>query len=254
MLQLVAEEYSGVEGCVGTLLFSDIGKRFYSEIGWKVLNGNRHLDLPVTSGKVPALEGMQQATPLLDGDLKVLCEEDEAMIRKCMVMDEGAKTSMVIVPDVKHMEWHHMREDFICERLFGNAAKARGAMAGEPRHRVWIIWMRKYDGSPDDAEAGNVLYILRLVIEGAVIGDEREKVKENLKAVIGSAQKEAKEWKLSVVRFWDPNPLVRELVKEMGLDFVEKEREDDGIASLRLNEGVGEEEIEWLANERYAWL
>ncbi|PMD32195.1 hypothetical protein L207DRAFT_519014 [Hyaloscypha variabilis F] len=236
------------------MLFSDIGKRFYSEIGWKVLSGNRHLDFHVMSGKIPAAEGMQQATSLLDGDLKVLCEEDEAMIRKSMVMGDGAKTSMVIIPDVKHMEWHHMREDFICEKLFGKAAKVRGAMAGEPGKRVWIIWTRKYDAHPDDAEAGNVLYVLRLVIEGAVTGSEREKVKENLKAVIGSAQKEAEEWKLSVVRFWDPNPLVRELVKEMGLDVVEKEREDDAIASLRLNEGVGEEEIEWLANERYAWL
>ncbi|KAE9366350.1 hypothetical protein N431DRAFT_472896 [Stipitochalara longipes BDJ] len=258
MLQLLAEKFKGVERCVGTLLFSDIGKKFYSGIGWKVLEGSRHLDFPVMSEDRLEKGESMGATPLLEGDLKELCEDDEAMLKKSMAMGDGAKIGMVIVPDIKHMAWHHVREDFICEKLFRKAPEVRGAMAGEPGKRVWVTWTRKYDSNPDNTEAGNILYILRLAVEGLdsegqVGEDRREEVKENLKAVIESARREAKEWKLSVVRLWDPKPLVRELLKETRLDFVEKEREEAGIASLRLNDGVCEGGLEWLANERYAW-
>ena len=250
MLRLLAER---LEGCIGTLLFSDIGKRFYCELGWVVLEGNRHLDFPVV-GDEGRGEGVQAATPVLEGDLEELCAADEAMVRKSMAVG-GAKMKITVVPDREHMAWHHMREDFICRGLFGKAAEVRGAISGAPGKRVWVVWTRKYDSRPDATEKGNTLYILRVVIEKQDVVDsrEREEVKENLRAVIESSLKEAEEWKLSVVRFWDPSPLMSQLVKELGLDFVETEREDDGIASLRLNGGVCEGELEWLANERYAW-
>jgi len=254
MLRLLAERFE-VEGCVGTVIFSDIGKGFYSDLGWEVVEGNRHLDFPVMGENPPAKTGPREATPLLQGDMQQLCEADEAILKKSITVGEGVKTKMMIVPDIKHMAWHHMREDFICQRLSRKAPEVRGAISGSLGKRVWIIWARKCDSKPSDAEQGNMLYILRLALEkqDVVEPHEREELKENLKAVIESARKEAKEWKLSVVRFWDPSPLVIQLVKEMGLDYLETEREDDGIAILRLNDGECEGELGWLANERYAW-
>ena len=89
--------------------------------------------------------------------------------------------------------------------------------------------------------------------EGGVQAGDREEVKENLRAVIENARKEAKEWRMSGVRLWGPSPLARELLLEMGLSSWEWQREMEGIASLMLNEGAREDEINWLSNERYAW-
>jgi GNAT superfamily N-acetyltransferase len=258
MLKDLAEHYKKEE-CAGTLLFSDIGKKFYGEMGWKPLPGNSHFDFPYPNSAFPATKVVKEATELFDADLELLCKRDEELLRKALEKETTAKTKMVVVPDYKHMVWHHMREEFVIQRLWGaKYPKVKGAITGKRGNRVWMIWTRKYDSPQDDTEAGNMLYILRLVIEnadidGGVGAGERDEVKENLRAVIERARKEAKEWRMSGVRLWGPSLLVRELVKEMGLSSWEWQREVEGIASLRLNEGVREDETEWLANERYAW-
>jgi GNAT superfamily N-acetyltransferase len=249
MLRELREKYR--RHCAGTVLFSDIGKKFYSELGWNPVAGNSHLEFP-------ALKGREEGTPLFEEEVKELCLQDEGMLRKAMATVTSGKLRMVIVPDFKHMMWHHVREDFICRALIGRAPKVMGAMAGKPGSRVWVIWTHKFDGKPGDDKAGNTLYILRLVIEklgpeGNVAAGDREEVKENLRIVIQSAQNEAVEWKLQGVKMWGPSPLVRELVQEMSIEFLDVEREDDGIASLMLNEDDGKDSLEWLANERYAW-
>jgi hypothetical protein len=239
------------KGCAGTILFSDIGKKFYSELGWKPLPGNSHLEFP-------ALKGKEEAMPLFENDLKTLCFGDEGMVRKAMVTVSGSKMRMIMLPDYKHVLWHHVREEFVCKKLFGKSPTVKGAMAGKPGSRVWVIWTHKFDGRPEDTKAENTLYVLRLVIEklgpqGNIVEKDKGEIKENLRIVIQSAQNEAMEWQLQKVKLWGPSGSVRELVNEMGIEFSDVEREEDGIASLMLNEGAGKDEIEWLANERYAW-
>jgi len=253
MLQEIAAIYVKPY-CAATILFSDIGKKFYSELGWHPLPGNSHL-------KFPALAGTKEATPLFESDLGDLCKDDEMMIRKAMSSRApDRKTRMIMIPDHRQMLWHHVREEFVCKKLLEKSPKVKGAMAGKPGSRVWVIWTHKFNGKPEDLEAGSTLYILRLVIEkqgpeGNVSAKDREDVKENLKIVIRSAQAEAVEWKLASVTMWGPTPLMKELVHEMGIQFSDMEREKEGIASLMLTEGGGEEDgVEWLANERYSWL
>jgi GNAT superfamily N-acetyltransferase len=249
MLIDLAEKHGNY--CAGTILFSDIGKKFYSELGWKPLPGNQHLEFP-------AQKGREEGTPLFEEDLKNLCAEDEGMIRKSMATVSRSNMRMIILPDYNHVLWHHVREEFVCKKLMEKSPKVKGAMAGKPGSRVWVIWTHKFDGKPEDTKAGNTLYVLRLVIEklgpeGNVVEKDKDEIKENLRIVIQSAQNEAVEWQLQKVKLWGPSSLVRELVKEMGIEFEDVEREDDGIASLKLNEEGGQDEIEWLANERYAW-
>jgi GNAT superfamily N-acetyltransferase len=239
--------------CSASILYSDIGKKFYSEIGWHPLPSNSHLEFPPVAGTV-------KATRLFEPDLKELCNEDEMMIRKAMSSRASdGKTRVMILPDHTHMLWHHVREEFRCEKLFGKFPKAKGAMAGKFGSRVWVVWTHKLHGKPDNIEAGNTLYILRLVIEkqgpeGNVAVKDREEVKENLKIVVQSAQAEAIKWKLQSVKLWDPSPLTRELVQEMGIRFLDVEREEEGIASVLFNlEGGEEDGLEWLSNEKFAW-
>jgi GNAT superfamily N-acetyltransferase len=253
MMQELGEILTQPGRCVASILYSDIGKKFYSELGWHPLPSNSHLEFPPVAGTA-------KGAPLFQADLKELCKEDEMMIRKAMSSRfPDGKTRVLILPDHAHMLWHHVREEFKCEKLFGKYPKVKGAMAGEVGSRVWVIWTHKFYGKPDNLEAGNTLYILRLVIEkqgpeGNVIAKDREAVKEKLRIVIQSAQDEAREWKLQSVKLWDPTPLMRELVQEMGIEFSDVEREDAEIASVMYTEVGKEDNIEWLANEKFAWL
>jgi len=253
MLKEIAATYVKPH-CAATILFSDIGKKFYSELGWHPLPGNSHL-------KFPAAPGPAEARPLFESDLGELCKEDETMIREAMSSRvQDGKTRMMMIPDHGQMLWHHVREEFVCRKVLGKSPKVKGAVAGKPGSRVWAVWTHKFDGKPEDLEAGSTLYILRLVIEkqgpeGTVSTKDRDDVKRNLKAVIQSAQAEAMEWNLQSVTLWGPRLPTRELIQEIGIQFSDVQRENDGIASLMLTEGGSKEnELEWLGNERYAWL
>ena len=171
---------------------------------------------------------------------------------------------LIIVPNLDHMLWHIRKEEFATEYLFGRIPKAKGAIAGHPGAQVWAIWTHRYYGHPDFESSQNVLYILRLVIEG---DDSRSrplqaKPSKNLggiasiKAVMEAAEAEAAEWQLDCVKLWDPSPLVQELLIETGMEYHIIEREEDSIASPLWYDENGREKTApvWINNEHYSWL
>jgi hypothetical protein len=83
-----------------------------------------------------------------------------------------------------------------------------------------------------------------------------EKQSQNLKAVLQAAQAEAAEWKLDVVKLWDPTPLVLDMLAHSGLSYHVTEREEESIASLMWYDshgGKGKNQPLWVNNEHYAW-
>lgn len=179
------------------------------------------------------------------------------------------KVRMMIVPDHDHILWHHKKEEFVCEKLFGKQPKVKGVIIGQPGNRIWAIWTHCFYGDPGSASSGNTLYILRLFIENQTLAsnfwsdsgevnldaEQREFQAEPLKAVLESAQAEAAEWSLSDVNLWHPTPLTEDLIECAGMQYCKVEREQDGISSLLwYGEGSGREgTLEWIGNEKYAW-
>lgn len=271
------------KGCIGSVLYSDIGKKYYGDLGWHPFPNNNHIEFapsPLPSAnleKLPQNVGdpsfryrsrsspRTQAKPLLAADLAKFCQEDENMIRKRMSRPAG-KLRMVIMPDLDHMLWHHTKEEFACARLFGKIPKIKGAVVGKAGHRIWAIWTHRYYGNPSSSNE-NTLYILRLVIEneldacedlvskGTPLTAKLQEAMVNLKAVIEAAQAEAAEWKLSFVNLWDPSSSVQELIKRTAIQHRKVDREDESIASLRwYGKGSGKEDmLDWVANEKFAW-
>lgn len=250
--------------CIGSVLYSDIGRKYYADLGWHPFPNNSHIKFaPVTSSESSLI------TPLMHEDVAQLCQEDETMIRKSMTARASQpKLRMALVPDVDHILWHHSKEEFACEKLFGKVPQVKGAVAGRQGCRVWVIWTHRYYGSPHCSGSGNTLYILRLVLEGeaAVSSDSSEYLDllnterrgmqmENLRAIIRKAQAEAAEWQLSSVVMWDPTSLVEALIEKSGVPHRKVEREDESIASLLwFGDGSGKEDmIEWVVNEKFAW-
>ncbi|KAF2021095.1 hypothetical protein BU24DRAFT_14678 [Aaosphaeria arxii CBS 175.79] len=246
--------------CVASILYSDIGKTFYANLGWKPVNSNT--DIEFTPKLIPSptiSRGIQR------DDLAELCKRDEAMVRGALAsLSKGAKERLVIVPDVNHMLWHIAKENFACERIFNKIPTVHGAIVGQPGNQVWVIWTRRYYSHPNDKVHDNVLYILRLVVEVSVFHDsepgednyDTQILRQNLRAVLEAAQDQAARWELDIIKLWDPPAIVLELLKDTEFDSVTKERETESVASLlwySKDSYNGVDVPAWQMNEHYAW-
>ncbi|KAL8643027.1 MAG: hypothetical protein Q9226_008439 [Calogaya cf. arnoldii] len=239
--------------CIGSILFSDIGKTFYAKRGWHPFPLNNQIELdPIPVPNHPQL-GIRF---ILEEDLDQLCEDDEAMIREAMTSSSSNKLRMMIVPDLDHMLWHIRKEEFACDKIFGKQPHFKGAVTGEPNDRIWVIWTHRYYGHPHTNPLDNTLYILRVVIENeSTDPGQRERQVEQMRAILWAAQNEAAEWDLRAVKLWDPGFLLQDIVERTGIQHRRVEREDENIASLMwFGEGSGKEDmVEWLGNEKYGW-
>lgn len=233
----------GHESCPFSILYSDIGSKYYAKLGWNTFPST-HFALP------PASASSSSATPLKVDDLPALCGTDEKKLRAELAsISTDKKPYVTMIPSYECMQWHHGREDFVTNKLFASSPTIKGAIAGQPGSRVWAIWTRAFYG-PVASNAGNTLYILRLVIE-----DEKD-TEENaasLKAVLSLAQSEAKQWQLTEVDVWNPSEIQKALVKKTGLDSKYVVRDAESIASLMWYGDGSAEDVNWVANEKFGW-
>ncbi|KAI0600065.1 hypothetical protein F4775DRAFT_90145 [Biscogniauxia sp. FL1348] len=277
---------SGGERAVCSALWSDIGKDFYARKGWAAFP-SRHVEfpVPVTQDGEEEKEGgvTVTVTPVTYANLAALCADDEHMLRTRLLPRAAratGKTCVAFAPDHDAMRWHLYRDDFIASLVFagageGGRSEVKGAVAtitaaaaGQKQKRVWAVWSRSYHGKdPDPAtEAGrkNTLYILRLVIDDGGEGQNEDEDDEQLaaafRAVLAAAVREARAWKLAKIDLWNPTRAARRLIERCGREHRWVDREVDSIPSLMWygdgeeRESVKEdEEIEWVANEKFCW-
>ncbi|KAL2129322.1 hypothetical protein VTI74DRAFT_7931 [Chaetomium olivicolor] len=245
-----AEEEEAVEKgrSLFSVLYSDIGKKFYAKHGWAPF-ASCHV-----AWKPKAVEGgvgLKTARVIGYHELAELCAVDERLLRGSLARMAGdGKTHAAILPELDTMLWHLMREDFMTKAIFGRTPAIRGAVAGEPGKRIWAVWMRGYYGGLNKME-GNTLHILRVVVEDPAQPDEE--LVEGFKEIVQIAQAEAAEWKTQDVQVWNPTPKLKGLVELCGIDFEFVDRDNDSIASLMWYGEEATEEIDWVANEKYAW-
>ncbi|KAM3089156.1 hypothetical protein ACMFMG_000770 [Clarireedia jacksonii] len=259
----------GKRRCVGSVLYSDIGKEYYARLGWRPTPTNSHVVFRPAGSADKDWREMTVFVP--KEDLLALCERDEVMIRKAMgvpVELKEAKERFSIVPDLDHMLWHISKEEFACDVLFGKIPNSKGAIAGPDGRRVWVVWTHRYYSDPVDKKGDNTLYILRVVVEGdetegtgyvhgerAERGNIEQEQADYLKAVLVAAQHEAAEWKLDQVILWHPTPEIMGMIKRSGIENLVAEREESSIASGLWFDENGEEGPPplWINNEHYAW-
>ncbi|KAI9158259.1 hypothetical protein HJFPF1_06251 [Paramyrothecium foliicola] len=228
-------------------LYSDIGKKFYARFGWAPFQST-HLTLPAKQSSAQSVQPIG-----LDG-LSELVKVDEQVIRSRYFTpgQPSDKTRVALLPDFDNYMRHLHREGFMCKHLFKRAPETHGALYGEgSSRRVWAVWTRGFYG-PIEKPEKNTLYILRFVVEDESMSDDE--LKEAVKAVLGAAQNEAKEWQLPKVEIWNPDERIKRLAedtKELEAKFVV--RENDSITSLNWFGSDAGEEIEWAVNEKFEW-
>lgn len=253
-----------------TVLFSDIGKKFYSKLGWEPFPSS-HVALTALEheGRDSDSNRLPQAYPLHDNDLVDLCRADEAALRTRIAEPaKGSSTvTVALLPDMATMQWHKAREVFVAKELLGRTPEVRGAIVNAEKDlRVWCIWTRTFGSN----ETENTLNILRMVVEGeeevqirkpGADGASMQSNESNqaqvlaTAAVLRAAQFEAAKWTMKEVQVWDPSPLCEQAAKYLEPSSKLIDREDDSIASLRwhgppLGPGVT---LSWMGIEKYNW-
>ncbi|KAJ5159744.1 uncharacterized protein N7482_006748 [Penicillium canariense] len=239
-----------------TILFSDIGKKFYAQFGWRPFLSS-HMVLPARAEEPLSngAAGKSVTRDLYAEDVRTnMCSD--AVIAKlrdqmCVASKLSHVAKVAIVPDFDHFVWHWAREEFFAQELFSHRPPPTIKGAGNDAARVYCTWNRNFGETPED----NVLYILRWVYDEPTSQEEEQTLVQAMAAILRRAQHEAKEWGLHTVEFWNPEPLLQQAVKVLDPDAEVVHREKTSISSLRWTgdeHGLGQD-VEWLLNEKYTW-
>ncbi|KAM3508985.1 hypothetical protein MY10362_000870 [Beauveria mimosiformis] len=261
-----------------SVLFSDIGPRFYANHQWNPM-GNTHLAFPVGGGGggggVPSTSTPDaRITELTDQHLEALTARDEQLLRAQLSRPIAAAAAaaarhtlrVAVLPDCATLEWHFRREDnMLPGNLLGSApARVRGALYTPPpgdnddndARRVWGFWVRSRSdgGSSSSSPVVTVLHFLRLVVE-----DDARTSDEELAAALGGimevARREAAGCGASSVEMWNPSAMVTAVFRERlpQLEGSIVQRDESSLASLRWFGAGSVDDVEWVANEKFAW-
>lgn len=241
-----------------TVLWSDIGKKFYAQFGWKPYLSSHASLRPISreeySQQVPGAN-LPTARALFAEDVRnCVCndqvlEKERELLREASEKSSGAK--IAITPDFDHYVWHWAREEFYADKLHSDRDPPVIKGAGEDKSKVYCVWNRNFGESPQE----NTLFILRWVYDEPTSPAESQATVEAMAAILRRAQLEAHEWNMATVEFWNPTPLLQKAVKMLDPRAEVVHREKSSIASLRwtgAEQGLGKD-VEWVWNEKYAW-
>ena len=263
-----------------SILFSDIGKKFYAKHGWHPYPSS-HMHLPPLSGDMKVTVRLPASTPLTGSALAPLCALDEELLRQKLAIaaQEGyadAKPIMAIIPDAATIAWHLAREDFVAKELFGTTPPIKGAQVTIPcpatpmgKRRAWGVWTRLWYNEDTAVSKGNTLHLLRICVEPAPQGYDRESSfvedTQAVMAILEQAQRQAGEWKVAEVEVWNPIPATRQAVKLLAQDYATQggagewgtlvDRDSESICSLKWygEGGTPGAEVEWIECEKFGW-
>ncbi|PUU77495.1 hypothetical protein B9Z19DRAFT_169107 [Tuber borchii] len=235
MLKMLREELKshGGENAL-SVLYSDIGKEFYKKLGWQP-HSSLHLNIPVSPNSSPNI-ATTATTPLKTASLPPLCTQDIKALKASLTATPALKSRISFHPDPKTFDWHFARAEHLANITNRPPPTTKGAITASGS--AWIVWTHDFQ------KAGPKLHILRVAGEPS---------KEDAKDLLTAAVAEARECGLACVQVWNPKEAVEEAGKGLGGQIVER---TDSVPSIMMYEpGVGStvEEVEWFANERFAW-
>lgn len=244
---------------VFSVLYSDIGKSFYSQFGWTPFPSSHISLLPISEAKYDSVRpgSSPQVRALFADDVRSCMCSDKILRKERGLLQVDSEKSpneaiVAIAPDFDHYVWHWAREEFFVEKLFPNSRTApliKGA--GVDGAGVYCAWNRNFGEKPEE----NTLYILRWVYDEPTSPAEKQAKIDAMVAIMRRAQFEAHEWNMHSIEFWNPTPLMQEAVALVDPTATVVHREKSSIASLKWNgseQGLGNK-VEWRWNEKYGW-
>ncbi|KAF2157286.1 hypothetical protein K461DRAFT_219032 [Myriangium duriaei CBS 260.36] len=251
-------------GAAFSVLYSDIGKKFYDRHGWKPFESS-HVDLPADAGeKIP--EGVKF---LKAGDLDALCKRDERNIRRRLEkLASQGKNAVAILPDIKTTTWQLVRESAVSKELFGESPDIHGAVVKTSSGKdVWCFWTRWWYNTDLSSPKGNTLYILRLAVDDENYDDTTatpegvdkasgSEISNAIADLLQAARVEASKANMEDVKIWNPSSATLAAAQKLNSNAHVIHRDKDSIASLKwCDQGLANiaDSLVWTCNEKFAW-
>jgi GNAT superfamily N-acetyltransferase len=249
-------------------LYSDIGRVFYTRLGWQDLRSPQVLFHLRDDLRIPP-EAVTGVNHLAEETVASLCEQEVAtwrqrfrriaQQRQQQNISSSNTTHIIFLPTPAQLSWHFARDKYVCKTLLDREVVHRGAQTADGK--AWICW--------DHDLREKKLKILKFVVG---VGEDEPPAKKRVDAVklLLAAMAEAKEWGLPKVLVWIPagshlgqggpewewaTAAATDIWREWGplVQVVLEEREDGSIPSLRWRGGESLEGVIWEDSEYYAW-
>ncbi|KAK5059909.1 hypothetical protein LTR84_009792 [Exophiala bonariae] len=234
-----------------SVLYSDIGRKYYAQFGWKP-HDSTHIHLPpLERGEYEkAAKSLPSVQDLSSEDLRNLPTvryAEEELQRSSTKEPEATFTA--ICPDVDHFEWHHSREEYLTKLRGSRQPIVKGAV-----HRdtgLALVWSLRYAKQPKDWQVA----LLHTVIPSNI--DPSEANQQIFAALLLRCQVEAADWDMGGgVDIWDPSELVvaaAQLLRTHDQPEVKViTRDKEHICSLRLEDSQEHDPV-WIFKQEYAW-
>ena len=171
-----------------SVLFSDIGSKFYARHGWKV-SASTHIHLEAINRSV--YSAAKSAFPVVEDlsleGLKQLPTDDylEAHVREASKANPGT-VHIAIRPDIEHFEWHFARDEVQTEILGKKFPHVKGAI--ERATGLALVWCRVYAAKESEWQ----LHVLHAVVPPSV--QKSAEAESAMAALLLRVQFEAHEW------------------------------------------------------------
>lgn len=194
-----------------------------------------------------------------------LCELDEAVMRQRLRRSEGV--AVAIVPDLKTIQWHFARENFVSHELYGKSPEIHGASVTlETGKMVWCYWAKMWYNTDPQNPKGNSMHILRLSTDDAeydeadVASDEGASTAKSssmasaVASLLAAAQADAMHWNMGEVEIWNPSSITLAAARILNPSVDVTHREKESICSLKWYGDSSEtEKVKWFGNEKFGW-
>jgi len=246
---LADKEKTSEGSAICSVLWSDIGKKFYARSGWQPFDSNHvefsALQTPATIPEnIETLDSLETLAPLVEADEAILRARFESAT-------QGPKIQVALLPSLDQIHWHLLRERFVSQSLFPErtVSPSHGAIYTSPTtgKRVWSLWTRSYSGKIDQPEK-NTLYLLRLVVEDGIVDAE---LKTALQGITDIARSLAGQWACGKVEMWNPDEKTKAAAQALGGKYIS--REEGSLPALNWFGKGPAEDVEWIWSEKYAW-
>lgn len=234
-----------------SVLYSDIGDKFYARYGWSVFEST-HIQLDSMSSR--DYDNIKASFP----PVKDLFAADLLQLPSVAYMEQNldqlseadpSRPYLAIHPDVDHFAWHHTREEYLARISGKEVPQTKGAI--HPSSGIAIVWNRRYTSQPKDCQ----LHLLHVIIPRDSKGSrDTETI---LAALLLRAQREAGTWDMTAgVEIWDPTKPVIAAAQILKTNVQEKvqviTRDKEHLCCLRWTAGEKEDPV-WVNKEKYGW-
>lgn len=221
--------------CLASTLYSDIGPVYYHQVGW-TLHKSESLFLSVSD----EFHFPQQAE---FEDLFIQARQLDSIFLedKKSVIDTIRRNSIGIqfasFPSNDSVEWFFVRGVFYA-KAFNKLTPERCGVAmksdSNSTRRPFVVWMHDFNES----------YLMVLKI--------RFETPQDALFLLKACSDEARRFGLSKVHIWSPCHVLKRLADEF--DAISIVQRESSLSSLFLLNSNLESSVEWLNNEKFAWV